>query len=173
MKNLKICSIASVAALTIIVSACNMKNDLSKDLTAGVVGTYIGTLTTDNLKVTSDATAVVTKSGDNELEIHCYGDEIDTTFIQHLFEDGNMIQMCSTGDDFLNEYGHNMMDQSQHHNMMNDNNGISWAHHMDKEHDEDDEHYGNFDITTHAFNYTFNMESNDVSYSAQFSGTRE
>jgi len=173
MKNIKVFLIAFVAILTITLGSCKQENNLSKELTADVVGKYIGTLSSDNLKGTSSAKAVVAKTGDNELEIHCFGDEIDTTFIQHLFDDGNMIQMCAIGDDFLNEYGHSMMDQSQHHDMMNDRDGSSWSHHMEEEHDANDEHYGGFDMTNHSFSYIFNMESNGVSYSAQFNGTKE
>lgn len=165
-------SIVAIMALAVMVTACDKQN-VSVDLTTDIVGTYKGTLSSDKLKGVSDATADVTKTGDNELEIHCYGDEIDTTFTQRLFENGDMVQMCTTGDDFYNEYGHEMMNQSDHHDMMNDRDGSSWVHHMDEEHDAGDEHYGSFDMDQHTFNYSFNIQSNGSSYTAKFIGVKE
>lgn len=173
MKSIKKILIATIVVVTFFASSCFRQNDIAKDLTIDVVGTYNGTLTTSNLKALSNATVDVTKSGDNELEIHCYGDEIDTIIIQRLFEDGNMIQVCSTGNEFLNEYGHEMLNQSQHHDMMNDANGLSWAHHKEEEHSANDEHYGGFDIGNHTFSYTFEMKDNDLSYTRQFTGIKE
>jgi len=172
MKTFKFLSIIAVIVVTLIASACNKKNEIT-DLTSEMTGTYIGTLTIDGLKTTSDATADVTNNGDNLIEIHCYGDDIDTTFTQRLFEDGNMIQMCSTDEDFYNEYGHNMNNQYDHHNMMKDSDGLSWSHHMDEEHKNGDEHYGNFNISSGMFNYMFKMMSETGSYNAEFVGTKK
>lgn len=172
MKTFKILSFMAVIVVTIIASACNKKNEVT-DLTSEITGTYAGTLTINGQKSISDATVNIISTGENQIEIHCYGDEIDTTIIQRLFEDGEMIQMCSVGQDFYNMYGHEMNNQYNHHNMMNDSDGLSWAHHMDEEHDSDDEHFGFFNMNTETFEYMFKIRSESGSYNAEFVGTKK
>ncbi|MCF6184457.1 MAG: hypothetical protein L3J56_07505 [Bacteroidales bacterium] len=172
MKTLKILSISIVAILVTFTVACNKKNNV-QDLSSEISGIYTGTLKSNNQKNVSDAVADISESGDNQIEIHCYGNDIDTTFVQRLFDDGDTIQMCSVGDAFYNEYGHQMTNQSEHHDMMKDSEGMSWAHHMDEEHDENDEHYGFFNLSEGTFSYTFNLMSGGVAYTAIFNGTKK
>ncbi len=172
MKTLKILSISIVVILVTFTVACNKKNNV-QDLSSEISGTYTGTLKSNNQKNVSDAVADISESGDNQIEIHCYGNEIDTTFEQRLFDDGDTIQMCSAGEDFYNEYGHQMTNQGEHHDMMTGTNDISWMHHMDEEHDENDEHFGFFKPSEGIFSYTFNLMSGGVSYTAVFNGTKK
>ncbi|MCF6364816.1 MAG: hypothetical protein L3J35_01295 [Bacteroidales bacterium] len=171
MKTFKILSITAIIAMSVAIVSCD-KNNQIKDLTIDIVGSYTGTVTSNNKAGVSDATADITRTDDNQIEIHCYGSEIDTTFIQRLFEDGDMIQMCTVGNDFYNEYGHDMTDQSEHHNMMKDSEGMSWAHHMDEEHENGDEHYGLYNSNSNVFTYTFKIMSGNTSYTAEFFGER-
>lgn len=172
MKNLKILSIIVVATIAVAAVSCNKKDQIKADLAKDIVGTYTGTLTGTN-KAVSDATADITETDENLIEIRCYGGDFDTTFTQRIFEDGEMLRMCSTGEDFYNEYGHNMTDQNEHHDMMNDADGMSWSHHMSEEHEAGDEHFGFYDMNTDTFTYTFKMKSGNTPYDIEFSGKRK
>ena len=167
MKNLKTLTVIAAVLLTIGLVSCN-KEITNQDLTKSVVGTYEGTLTTNNLKATSPATAEISKVNDYTVEIHCYGDDIDTTFRLELYEDGNMMRVCFTDNDFYNEYGHY---ESENNHMMGNNNGwMSWQQHMSNEHNENDEHYGSFDMKEHRFDYIFRIDSSSAVYTQTFSG---
>jgi hypothetical protein len=164
-KNLGIASIL-VIAIGLLFTACDKNDD---DVAYNdVVGVYEGTLTTDvaskssRSKSTNTATAVVTMVGD-QIEVHCYNDDFDTTIMLNLFEDGDMINTCLTGSDFENMYGH-MMGQG---NMMNgnmQNMGSEWMQHLNNEHQDNDEHYGGFNMQNHSFEYTFKMETGDFHF---------
>lgn len=144
-----------VIAVALLFTACNKNDDL---VYSDVAGVYEGTLTTDvagksiSSKSNNTATAVVTMVGD-EIEVHCFNDDFDTTIMLNLYEDGDMINTCLTGSDFENMYGH-MMGQG---NMMNGNMGSEWMQHLNNEHQDDDEHFGGFNMQNHSFNYTFKM----------------
>ena len=170
MKNFKKIAIIALVAITVGLVSCK-KEQTYPDLTKSVTGTYDGTLTTNNLKTTSPATADITKVNDYTVEIHCYGDDIDTTFMLELYEDGDMMQVCFTDDDFRREYGH---DKSEDHHMMGDNGDwMNWQQHMSADHDEDDEHYGFFNMKEHTFKYTFKIGTKKAAYTQEFSGKRK
>ncbi len=167
MKNLKALTVVAAVLLVIGLVSCN-KDKTNQDLTKSVVGTYEGTLTTNNLKTTSPAIADISKVNDYTIEIHCYGDDIDTTFMLELYEDGDMMRVCFTDNDFYNEYGHH--ESENHHMMGNDNGWTTWQQHMSNEHNQNDKHYGYFDMNDHKFNYIFKIDSSSSVYTQEFSG---
>ncbi len=166
--------ISMIAAITLAftLTSCNKANDATApNLTKEVVGTYAGTLTTNNLKGTSPATADITSVNDYTIEVHCYGEDIDTTFMLELYDDGDMMRVCFTDEDFYNEYGHNMSED--HHMMGGSGSWTNWSQHMSKEHGENDQHYGYFDMNDGRFDYTFKIETGGTTYTQEFSGSRE
>lgn len=168
MKNLRKLSIIALAALTIGLVSCNKNDQANPDLTAQVTGTYEGTLTTNNLKTTSPATSDITKVNDYTVQIHCYGDDIDTTFMLELYEDGNMMRVCFTDNDFYNKYGHN---KKENHHMMGNNSGwTTWQQHISNDHDQNDKHFGFFNMDKHQFDYSFEIKTNSDSYTQEFNG---
>ncbi|GGK46466.1 MULTISPECIES: hypothetical protein [Flavobacteriaceae] len=172
MKNLILkdrMKIVAVAMVFILIS-CEKSDDL---VSSEVSGTYIGTLTSNVsgkstvAKSNTAATAVVKMVG-NQIEVHCFGDDFDTTIMLSLYEDGDMINTCLTGNDFENRYGHmlgqgNMMNGSMH------TNGNEWMQHLNNEHQDGDEHFGGFDMIHHSFNYTFKMNNGEF----HFQGTKK
>ena len=170
MKSLKILSIIALAIFSITLISCNKDDNQDEpNLTSGLTGTYTGTLTTDGLKETSPATADITAINNYTIQVYCYGDDIDTTIMLELYEDGNMMRVCFTDNDFYNEYGHS---QSENHHMMGDNESCctNWSQHMNNEHQGNDKHYGYFNKDNHQFDYTFNVTTSSATYTQQFVG---
>lgn len=73
-----------------------------------ITGIYEGTLkspsTLDNTG--SAAYSDVVLIDDSQLEIHCYGEEFDTTVILDVYKHYDSAMVCLTGDEFELEYGH-------------------------------------------------------------------
>ena len=136
--------------------ACNNSDDI---LSNEIVGTYEGTLTLDSGKSVESAktlngiaTAVVNMVGDR-IEVHCFGDNFDTTVMLDIYHNGDEINACLTGDEFEQMYGH-MLGQ----NHMN-GNGSEWMQHLNNDHQVGDEHFGGFNMPKNSFNYTFRTEN--------------
>ena len=170
MKNLILKNSMKIVAsvMVFILISCEKSDDLIR---SEVSGTYIGTLTSNvagksiSSKTNNSATAVITMVGD-EIEVHCFGDNFDTTIKLDLYHNGDSINVCLTGNDFENMYGHmlgqgNMMNGSMH------TNGNEWMQHLNNEHQDGDEHFGGFDMIHHTFNYTFKMNNGDFYFQGQ------
>ena len=174
MKTLKIVlSIAMVASIT----SCNMNDELPRpNLSNQIMGTYKGTLTSSLSPDAIPATAEITSINDYTIQVHCHSADIDTTFSLGLYPDGNMMRVCFTGNDFKNQYGHNMSTSGQmmgNNQMMgNMSNGTSWQQHMSAEHGPGDEHYGYFDMNARTFDYTFKFMGTSSSHTQHFIGKR-
>lgn len=139
---------------------------------APIKGTFTSSLSQDAIPATAEITSV----NNYNIQVHCYSADIDTTFSLGLYPDGNMMRVCFTGNDFKNQYGHNMSANGQmmgNNQMMgNMSNGTSWQQHMNAEHKSDDNHYGYFDMNARTFNYTFNFMSTPSGYTLHFAGMR-
>ncbi|REE80299.1 hypothetical protein BX611_1941 [Lutibacter oceani] len=165
-KNIGIASIL-VIAIGLLFTACDKNDDVAYN---DVVGVYKGTLTTNiagkssSSKVNNIATAEVTMVGD-QIEVHCFNDDFDTTIMLNLFEDGNMMNTCLTGSDFENMYGHMMGQGNMNGNMSN--MGSQWMQHLNNEHQDGDEHFGGFNMQNHSFEYTFKMENGEFHFQGQ------
>lgn len=167
MKKTKILLVA-ILALSIM-NACDNDDDANID---SLEGTYVGTITIENnLKSTFEATAEVTKISNEQIQVHCFGSEFDTTFMLNYFEHNDSIMVCLTGDDFEHMYGHRYGQGHMSGGMMGDirNGETKWMHHMSDEHKEGDEHFGGFDMMNHSFDYAFKLTNHDY----HFQGIKE
>ena len=127
-----------------------------------VEGTYVGKISyQESLKSVSstldgdhDGTAEISDLGDGQLEIHCFGGELDTTFMLNYYHSNDSVMVCLEGQSFENEYGHMMGNGNTSGGMMGSVNGDSeWMNHMNGEHAAGDEHYGGFDMGSGTFDY--------------------
>ncbi len=146
-----------------------------------IEGTYVGTLTTEGLKSangvipgSTSATADVTKTNDGEIEVRCFSDELDTTFMLNYYENYDSIMVCLTSNAFEEMYGHMMGENHMGGGMMGDaNNGeTEWQHHLNDEHQSGDKHFGGFDTMNHTFGYQFEMMNGDTPYLLDFQGSK-
>ncbi len=171
MKKLKSIMIAGIIGITAIATSCSKKTEvLKKDVIAQVVGTYKGTLATGSAEY--DGTADVSAVNDSVVQIHCYDqNDFDTTFVMEIYEEGDSVMLCNTGEDFYNQYGHHM---SGRHHMTEDmmgNMDSDWQQHLSNQHQSGDKHYGNFDMNNGTFNYLFEMGNG--TQTKKFSGKRK
>ena len=158
-------------AVVVSITSCNKSNELPQPkLSNQIMGTYKGTLTSSLLQDAIPAKAEITYVNDYTIQVHCHSADIDTTFYLRLYPDGNMMKVCFTGNDFKNQYGHNMCTNCQM--MGNMSNGTSWQQHMSAEHKPSDEHYGYFDMNAKTFDYTFKFKGTSNSYTQHFIGKR-
>jgi hypothetical protein len=180
MKKRVILAGAILAVAVVGFTSCEKAEDLNVN---GIEGVYEGTFSvSSSLKTASpDAresdhgTAEVSLMGDNQIEVHCFGKEIDTTFMLDYYEHEDSIMVCLNGDDFENMYGHMLGDGHMGGGMMNDiqNGETQWMHHMYDEHENGDEHFGGFDMDEMTFSYSFIMMSESSPYYLRFYGVKQ
>lgn len=163
-------------ALLVLFTAC--KKEKTNDPT--VDGIYEGTLTSSQVKSTLEigksemASAEITFTGKNQIQVHCFSDGLDTTFKMNYYHHNDSTYVCYTGDDFEEMYGH-MLGEGHIGSMMDNmhDGETEWMHHMSEEHDGGDEHFGGFDKGNHHFSYTFQMNRNDSSDDLYFQGKKQ
>ncbi len=170
---------AILAIVVIGFTSCEKADDIDVN---DIEGVYEGTFSVSNsLKAApldggdgDHGTAEVSIMGNNQIEVHCFGEEIDTTFMLDYYEFNDSVMVCLTGDEFENMYGHMLGDGHMSGGMMGDvQNGESeWMHHMNDEHENGDEHFGGFDMGEHTFSYSFYMMDGTTSYYYKFHGTK-
>lgn len=168
----KIRNVFATVIVIVFATACEEAEDTKMD---SIEGSYNGTITIEsNLKSNSNiyvlnfpAKADVTMLGNLQIEVYCYGQDLDTTFMLNYFEHHDSVMVCLTGDDFQQMYGHRYGEGHMSGGMMDDmqNSETEWMHHMNDEHVDGDEHFGGFDMMQHSFDYTFKM--NDLEYHFQ------
>jgi hypothetical protein len=174
---MKMKTILTIAAgLLIALVACEKEEDYVAEFLSG---TYEGTLTYDsNLKSTipftggtHSASAEITAINDDLIEVHCYSTVLDTTFMLNIYSHNDSVNVCLTGSDFTNMYGH-MLGQGHMGGMMEDiaNGQTNWMHHMNDEHQTSDEHFGGFNLDDHSFGYRIKMMDGDNPYYWNFQG---
>ncbi|MDA3943460.1 MAG: hypothetical protein PF694_07970 [Bacteroidetes bacterium] len=177
MKHLVKLPIIAVALLFLF-TACNKdKEEADEPIFEGI---YEGTLTGSQLKSTKGnaeskpASTEISITGENKIQVHCYAEGFDTTFVMNYYHHNNSVYICYTGDDFEEMYGH-MLGEDHDGGMMDDmhNGETQWMHHMSEEHDEGDEHFGGFDMANHSFSYTFQMNLNGSSDDMYFEGIKQ
>lgn len=161
----------SIAIVAMLFSACNkdITND-DNDYLSEIVGTYSGEFSNESgLKASSQGTADVVLVNE-QLQIHCYGDLLDTTIIMDAFGNRDSIMICETGEAFERQYGH--MGNGGNHMMHMDDDETEWEHHMNDDHENGDMHYGGFDMEHHTFGYKFRkMEGDSISF-IMFNGSK-
>lgn len=166
------------AALLLLASCTKTDNDYN----GTIEGIYYGTLVrTTSLKLAQthsgagdQDTAEVTMMGENLIEVHCHGDEIDTTFMLDFYLHNDSVLVCLTGDDFENMYGHMPGSGHMGGGMMGDmgSDETEWMHHLSDEHEAGDEHFGAFDLRHGTFTYSIRMTDETEPYYMRFSGSK-
>lgn len=170
----KILSLVFLSTLTI--AGCNKTDDLTDN---SVEGTYAGTLTTKSATGTlignSSATADISKAGEGLLQVHCFGTELDTTFMLNYYENRDSVMVCFTDTAFQNTYGHMMGQGHMMGGMMGDikPGQTQWQHHMADEHKPGDIHYGGFNKMDHMFGFTFHKYNGSSHMIMNFEGTKK
>lgn len=178
MKKIKLITLGA-ALIMLVLAACD-NSDLPSDKL--IEGTYSGTITDIDdlgksyLDTENDATAEVTILGNRIVQIHLYDDmELDTIFMLNYYEDMDSVNVCFTGEDFENMYGH-MLGEGHFGDMgmMGDrqNNESEWTHHLNDEHDEGDEHFGGFNMQNQTFDYQFSIMEDGVTHNMLFQGNK-
>lgn len=181
MKSFVKISIISIA-LIVFFTACE-NNGVEKNKRLDVEGIYQGTLTNLNdingnpVEISVEATSEITVINENVIQVHCYSEDFDTTLNLNYYENHDSAYVCYTGDDFEKMYGHMLGDghMGGMGDMMDDmhEGETEWMHHMNEEHDENDEHFGGFDMSNHSFNYIFQMNWNDSTDNKHFQGIKQ
>jgi hypothetical protein len=168
-----------ISALLVVASCAKSEDDTGES----IEGTYYGTLTrTSTLKSIqsgneelADGIAEVSRMGEGQIEVHCYGDEIDTTFMLDYYMHNDSAYVCLTGADFESMYGHMLGSGHMGGSMMGDigDDETEWMHHMSDEHDDGDEHFGGFDMHNETFTYSIEMMDENGTYYLKFNGSKE
>ena len=95
------------------------------------------------------ATAFASTVGEGLIQIHCYGEFIDTTLVPNHYLHNDSFMVCLPGDDFEHIYGHMLGEGHMvgSGGMMGDrkNNETEWMHHLTDEHENGDHHFGGFE----------------------------
>ncbi len=148
-----------------------------------IAGIYNGSFTTSpTLKSAivvgasvSEGVAEVTMNNDHQIQIHCFGEEIDTTFMLDYYHHNDSVMVCLTSENFEGRYGHMLGEDHMRGGMMGDiQNGESeWMHHMNDEHEPGDLHFGGFDMDMGTFSYSFEMMDGSTPYNLVFNGNKE
>ncbi|MDF1573339.1 MAG: hypothetical protein P1P82_17150 [Bacteroidales bacterium] len=186
MKHLEKLSGLAVALL-VLFTAC--EKDETKESNPTVQGIYEGSISGFQTKSTAieaesiPATSEISITGENKIQVHCYSDNFDTTFMMNYYLDNDSAYVCYTGNDFEEMYGYMLGESHMMGGMMGGMMGdmmddmqdgeTQWMHHMGEEHEEGDEHFGGFDMNDHSFSYTFQMDRNDFSDDLHFHGVKQ
>lgn len=177
MKNFGKLSGIAVAFLVLFTACEKEKTNESNPTFDGI---YVGTLTgppnksTMGVAESKPTTTEITITGENKIQVFCYSEGFDTTFMMNYYHHGDSTFVCYTGDDFEDMYGH-MLGEDHMGGMMDDmhDNETQWMHHMSEEHDEGDEHFGGFNMANHSFSYKFQMNKNNSSDDLHFQGIKK
>lgn len=183
MKKMKKSMIATALMLAVLLlgfTSCEKSEDPSVN---EIEGKYIGSLLeSSSLKSTQygstfedHTTAVVSMRSNNQIEVHCFGELIDTTIMLDYYHHGDSVMVCLTGIDFENQYGHMRGEGHMSGGMMGDRNSgeTEWMHHMYDEHDQGDDHFGRFNMSDKSFSYSFRMMDGTTPYYLRFHGIKE
>lgn len=171
-----------VVAATVLFTACEKEEASEESQSNSIEGVYTGTLNEVGTKsanafagTQAEATAEVTKVGENEIRVNCYTADFDTTFMLNYYEHHDSAYVCFTGERFEDMYGHMPGEGHMGGGMMGDisNGETEWQHHMDDEHTEGDEHFGGFDTDHHTFSYTFRMNHGNEQPDLHFEGVKK
>ena len=165
---------------TFLFGACQ-KEETKVPVSKSVEGTYIGSFTTSSTlksaKISTGNmmdTAIVKMMSNGQINVHCFGDDLDSTFILNTYHNEDSLMVCLDGLNFEHEYGH-MMGYGQHMgngNMMG-NNSSEWGKHMNGEHMVGDQHFGGFDMQNGTFSYSFKMMEGTSTKYRKFHGTKK
>ena len=182
MKKMKKSVIAGSLMLAVILvgfTSCEKSDDIGTDEIEGV---YTGTFSISSSLKSSPldgmdkdhGTAEVNMMGENQIEVHCFGEVMDTTFVLDYYEHNDSVMVCLTGNDFSNMYGHGLGEGHMSGGMMRDKSDgeTEWMHHMVDEHESGDEHFGGFNMDENSFTYSFRMMEGSTPHYLKFHGVK-
>lgn len=162
-----------------IATGCEKTDNASKN---EIAGTYSGTITKSGLKSATgtisdvaQATAVITKISDSQIDVHCFNDEMDTTFMLNYYDHNDSVMAGLTSDEFENMFGYmpDMGDMSGGMMMGGSMDGMTdWEQHMASDSTADQELVGGFDMMSHTFGYHFQLMDGQTTYEMDFQGVR-
>lgn len=171
---------AIMAVVLIGFTACEKTENLDVN---DIEGVYEGTFSvSSSLKSASFessegnyGSAEVSLLSNNQIQVHCLGVDIDTTFMLDYYEHNDSVMVCLTGDDFESMYGHMLGQGHMGGGMMNDiqNGETQWMHHMNDEHERGNEHFGGFNMHEMSFSYSFKMMDEESPYYLKFHGVKQ
>ncbi len=183
MKNSKKIMIVAGFTLAVVMmglTSCEKSEDPPvNDIEGEYIGSFIVSSSLKSTQINDNyadhATANVSMLSDMQIEVHCFGEEIDTTFMLDYYHHGDSVMVCLTGSDFESLYGHMLGEGHMSGGMMGDRNGgeTEWMHHMNDEHDEGDDHFGRFNLSDNSFSYSFRMMDGATPYYLKFHGIKE
>ncbi len=172
MINMKKFSLIGLGILTTaLLVSCSKTPQQKISKAQSVSGTYLGILAGTTFKSSGNNNASgmadVSPVNDSTVSIHCYDDStgFDTTFMMGLYQNGSdSIMLCSTGQDFYNQYGFSMdsmMSANMGGSMMGGSmmggtfDGNEWQQLMYELHNPGNGHYGSFNMMDSTFYYPF------------------
>lgn len=193
MNKIKSILVLSLVVVTFITVSCKKTNDQDLNkvaLTSQVTGTYSGNLRNSQTNTTTPATITVRAINDSLVSLYCQSSIFDTTVTMMLYDNNDSIMMCYTGNDFYNEYGHNLDNhnfcnsqpngwtsgwENNHDIWYGNSNNMSnaWNNHMNTQHKAGDQHYGAFNPNSNSCDYAFKIGGANSSYWEYFSGMKK
>jgi len=189
MKNLRNLSFIALVIFSVLIASCRKTetNPGNTILSSLINGTYSGELKNSQTNQSIQSTLMVTILNDSMISMHCIASNFDTTMNMMLYQNEDSIMMCFTGQDFYNEYGHNLDNhnfcnskpsgmhsgwEDEHNNWWGDQNNMwnAWNNHMNTQHNHGDQHYGGFNFKNHTCNYSFKVKTANLTYYETFNG---
>jgi len=187
--------IVVAVAGTFFAASCNKDNKAPGDpgstiiLADEVTGTYSGDLKNSTTNQTQPATLTVSAVNDTVVTLHCVATDFDTTITLRLYENGDKMMVCYTGQNFSNQYGHDLdesrdfcnnkpngweNDWCHDHNCWNNGDQWNaWTNHQNAQHQENDVHFGDFDLNNNACDYSFQVNTGNTTWSQSFTGVKQ
>ena len=180
--------------VAVLFAACDNQSDQlfgDVNLAKSVSGVYSGTMTNSQTGLSRDATLTVNYENDSLVSMHWKADDFDTTMMMRLYQNYDSVMVCSTGDDFYRQYGHNYQkDKDYSHSMdkdswmgMGHNGGCNcwagndqwnaWTNHINTQHDQDDDHLGRFDTRNRSCQFDIEVDDGNHTWMESFSGVKK
>ena len=175
-------------------------DNTTDSLASEIIGIYSGTLENSSTNQSREATLTVTMQNDSLILMHCVAGSFDSTIIMQLYQNHDSVMVCHTGQDFYNEYGHltNNYDFCfsrqmgwTNNNWMNNNCCMgnnntnwgnmqwagneqwnAWTNHLNTQHNQNDRHYGGFNLTMKSCHYQYSLINGNTGYFEIFKGVK-
>lgn len=153
--------------LSFVLFGCSDSNDIELD---NLSGTYVGVIDgldvekSLDLKFQGPFTAKVRIRGE-QLEVHCFGTNLDELFMLDYYEHNGNYMVCLTGVDHKNYYGteHRMINGNHMHGMQR--NVSPWMNHLNTAHNSDENHFnGEFNLIQGSFMCTFLWNDQPITF---------
>ncbi len=158
--------------ILLLTNACNETNDsVSTDLS----GTYVGTLDKEKLSKSSFDLSQVKyfmeiKHEEDFLKAHCFGPDLNTTFILEYHQHRETYMICLSGEDYQHLYRQEQQNylMGGRHMKASQNSDTPWIKHLISLDNSTSDHYkGEFNRDNSSFTCTFLYEGNILTFKGQ------